>query len=529
MVANIEEIETEFLKRQIAELSLYEFTKQAWPIIEGPSSPFVDGWHIQALCEHLEACFRRQIKRLRVNMPPRHMKSWLVGVLFPAWVFIQKPDEQFLFASYSQTLSVRDSVRCRRLIESNWYQTRWGDRYHLLGDQNTKLRFDNNQHGYRIASSVGGTVVGDGGSIIVCDDPNNAAEGESEKKREGTNDWFSSSFATRLNNPREGVIIVVQQRIHQRDLSGYLKEIDTDKEWTEVVFPMEYMAGKKCKTIVLATTKGKVWEDPRTKEGEILWPKMYGAKEVKSLKNALGSEYRITAQLQQDPSSTVGSIFKRSWFCLWKHDKPITIDYTIQSWDTGFTDDPEVSNYSACTTWGVFKNEHGVPNVILLGLWRDKVQYHELRNITLCLYQDYTWNPNKPKPTKAKKQPDVVLVEAKGSGLILFQDLRRAGVPAFRFDPKTDKLNRARMVSAYVECGRVWVPTKVKNGTQLMSYADTLVECCSNFPGNEDTYDVVDTMTQALLRLIQSGWIHHAEDDVTYDAPARPPRKSDFK
>ena len=166
LLTYIEELESQqnILK---AELSLHEFIKQAWHVIEGDKE-FIDGWHIQAICEHLEAVANRQIKNLIINIPPRSCKSSLVSIAFPAWVWIHNPNEQFLYASYALSLSLRDSVKCRRLISSPWYQERWGKRYQLVGDQNTKSRFDNTKNGYRIASSAGGSITGEGASMLFC-------------------------------------------------------------------------------------------------------------------------------------------------------------------------------------------------------------------------------------------------------------------------------------------------------------------------------------------------------------------------
>lgn len=150
-----------------AQSSLYDFLKQAWPIIEG-KTPFIDGWHIQAISEHLEACYKREIKNLLINIPPRTGKTGLISVAFPAWVWIHNPEEKFMYASYASSLTIEHSLKCRRLIESDWYQRNWGNLYQLSKDQNAKSFYDNNKTGYRIATSVGGTSTGKGGSILVC-------------------------------------------------------------------------------------------------------------------------------------------------------------------------------------------------------------------------------------------------------------------------------------------------------------------------------------------------------------------------
>jgi hypothetical protein len=167
---------------ELATRSLKEFVRQAWAIVE-PSTPFVPGWHIDAIVEHLEAVTSGQIRNLLINVPPRHMKSLLVSVFWPAWEWIRWPERRWLYSSYGAQLSIRDSVQCRRLIESPWYQARWGDRFALTSDQNTKGRFDNDRSGYRLSTSVGGAVTGEGGDRIVCDDPNNVNEVESDSVR----------------------------------------------------------------------------------------------------------------------------------------------------------------------------------------------------------------------------------------------------------------------------------------------------------------------------------------------------------
>src|SRR6266849_2240648 len=175
--------------RELATRSLGEFVRQAWLIIE-PLTPFVPGWHIDAICDHLEAITRGELRNLLINVPPRHMKSLLVSVLWPAWEWIAHPERRWLYSSYASSLSIRDSVKCRRLIDSPWYRRLWGDRFRLTTDQNTKTRFDNDRSGYRIATSVGGAATGEGGDRLVCDDPHNVQDAESDSVRKATLDWW---------------------------------------------------------------------------------------------------------------------------------------------------------------------------------------------------------------------------------------------------------------------------------------------------------------------------------------------------
>lgn len=206
------------IDREFAGRSLREFARQAWQIIE-PSTPFVGGWHIDAIIKHLEAVTAGQIRNLLINVPPRHMKSLLVSVFWVAWEWIRWPERRWLYSSYAASLSIRDSVNCRRLIESPWYQQRWGDSFALTSDQNTKGRFDNNRSGYRLTTSVGGAVTGEGGDRIVCDDPHNVQEAESDSVRKGTLEWFDVVMSTRVNDPKTAAKVVVMQRCHQQDLT----------------------------------------------------------------------------------------------------------------------------------------------------------------------------------------------------------------------------------------------------------------------------------------------------------------------
>ena len=208
-------------QRRDASRSLDDFTKAAWHVIE-PGTPYVDGWHLTAISEHLEAINKGHIRNLLINIPPRHMKSIQVAVMWPVFTWINRPDFRWLFASYAGSLSVRDSLKCRRLIESPWFQDLWGDRFQLTGDQNAKTFFENDHSGYRFATSVGASTTGHGGDCIVVDDPHNALEANSDAMRESTLEWWDQAMSTRLNNPKTGAKVVVMQRLHEKDLSGHI-------------------------------------------------------------------------------------------------------------------------------------------------------------------------------------------------------------------------------------------------------------------------------------------------------------------
>ena len=264
------------IERQLMELdradcedSLYTFLKHSWKFID--ASSFTEGWPIEAIAEHLQAVVDGDIRRLIINIPPRMGKSSITSVAFPAWTWTQPgithtsgPGVQFLHASYAQQLALRDSVKCRRLIESPWYQSLWGDRFQLTSDQNTKTRFDNDKNGSRLSTSVGSALTGEGGAIIVVDDPNAAQEAFSEATIASTIDWWDSALSTRLNNPKEGAFVVIQQRLSEEDLTGHILSKDIG-EWTHLCLPMKYEWRRHSVTSI-------GWEDPRglDDEGESL-------------------------------------------------------------------------------------------------------------------------------------------------------------------------------------------------------------------------------------------------------------------
>jgi phage terminase large subunit-like protein len=513
------------MKIKGCEWSLHEFVKNAWSQVEG-DKPFVDGWHIGAICEHLEACYKRQIRRLIINIPPRCMKSTLISVMWPAWVWLQNPGEQFLFASHGSSLAIRDSVKCRRVISSKWYQERWGDRFVLIGDQNTKTRFDNNKGGYRISTSVESKITGEGGMIQVTDDPNDASD-RSDLKLQNAIDWFSGTWSSRKNNPETNVMVNVQQRISEKDVTGYLLK-EKEDGWVHLCLPMEFEESRRCSTVVLSSTGEALWSDPRKKEGELLWPEYWKEDAVKKQKKDLGSEYNIAGQFQQRPAPVGGGWVKKEWFQIWKEANPPKLSFVIQSWDTAFLGTKDSAS-SACVTLGVFQDENQVYKVVLLNLWKGRLEYPELRKIAQEFYLDYRNNGVTKVQPDGKHRPSLVLIEGKATGYTLIQDFRRAGIPAVGFDPSQfnrlpgdgkAKDKRLQLISPLIESGRVWVAAKPPNFTFLRRTSEMLVENCAMFP-NGDSRDVVDAFSQALIRLSLSGWIANQTDQQMEDTSMR--------
>ena len=460
--------------------SLREFIKSSWATIE-PARDFYDNWHIDAISEHLEAVAHGDIKRLIINVPPRHMKSISVAVALPAWVWTIMPQKRFLFASYALSLSVRDSVKCRRLIDSQWYKTHFGQTFELTSDQNQKQRFENDKTGYRIATSVDGALTGEGGDIIVIDDPHNVREAESSAVRESVLDWWDQAMQTRLNDPKTGAFVIIMQRVHENDLTGHILK-DEYNDWDHLCLPARYEIGHPS-----PTRSSLGFTDPRTKEGDLLWPERVDEKTLSNLERSLGT-YASAGQLQQRPMPKGGGILRAEWWVPWdKPDLP-DIEYVLQSWDTAFSTN-EKTSYSARTTWGVFRM-NGQINAIVLDMWYDRVTYPELRNIAQESYEDY--------------EPDAVLIEKKASGQSLLQDLRMAGIPVIPYSPDRDKEARAHAASALLEDGRIYFPSDKK-------WSKDLIDICAAFPAG-DNDDIVDTCTQAWLRLRKGWFVTHSTD-----------------
>lgn len=495
----------ELLDRADCEDSLYEFLRNAWKYVD--ASQWKDGWPIEAVAEHLQAVVDGDIKRLIVNIPPRMGKSTITSVAFPAWTWAQPnrsptsgPGVQFLMASYANQLVLRDSVKCRRLIESPWYQKHWGDRFKLNSDQNTKSRFSNDQGGERLITSVGAAVTGEGGSIIVIDDPNSASEAFSEANIESTIEWWDGTMSTRLNDAKTGAYVIIQQRLAENDLTGHVLEKDIG-EWTHLCLPMKYEADR-----AFVTNIG--WEDPRTEEGDLLWPDRFGPAEVKNLEKSLGP-FMAAGQLQQRPEPAGGGVIKREWWQLWEERAYPPMDFIVASLDTAYTLKTN-NDYSALTVWGVFSNDDravasrfldgegrpmyidrhytsGVTKVMLMYAWQERLEFHDL--------------VEKVAKTCKSLKVDKLLVENKAAGISVAQELRRLygneGFSVQLSDPKSmDKLARLYSVQHLFAEGMIYAPDK--------EWAEQVISQVGQFPkGKHD--DLVDTVSMSIRHLRDVG------------------------
>ena len=479
--------------RRNASASLYEFVKQSWHVVE-PGIPFIASWHIEAICEHLEAVSAGDIHRLLINIPPRHSKSTIVSVMWPAWEWLTDPAQKFLCASYSGNLSTRDNLKTRRLLQSPWYQERWGHMFSFAGDQNAKQRFENDKTGYRLATSVGGTATGEGGSRLILDDPHGAQAAQSEVMRESDLEWFDMVWSTRLNNPKTDAMVTVMQRLHERDISGHI--LEDIKGWEHICIPAEW-DGK-----VRRTSLGEY--DPRKKKGELICPERFGEKEITTLKQLLGT-YGTAGQLQQDPTPSEGGILKTNHFKLWPATSGLPpFEYILQSYDCAFTE-KTTGDPTACSVWAMFTHK-GERNAMLIDAWDEHLSYPDLRARAVKDWTTEYGGMTKDSPYSRAKRPDRILVEAKASGQSLLQDLRLAKVPAVGYNPgQADKVSRAHQAAPTLELGLLWVPESKKNLGQPVSWAASFLKQLGKFPVAEHD-DYVDTFTQAIIYLKNDGW-----------------------
>lgn len=508
-------------KRAKYEESLYEFVKAGWKYID--PNPFVDGWHLQAIAEHLQAVADGDIRRLIINQPPRTSKSSML-VAFDAWVWAQSyispttgPGVQFLHSSYAQTLSIRDSLKTRRLIESPWYQSYWGERFKITSDQNTKIRFENSKGGYRLSTSVGGALTGEGGSVIIIDDPHNAVEMESEVVREGTIEWFDNSLSTRLNNAKTGAMVLVMQRLHEDDLTGHILARDYD-DWTHLMLPMR--ADMDRARVIYPNIIG--WSDPRTYDGELLCPERFDEEAVNLLERQLGP-YGASGQLQQSPSPKGGGIIKRDYWDVWEDEKYPPFESVLVSVDTAYGSKQFEGDFSAITVWGVWRDTGSatgittrtigpngevitqrveklgegadVPRIMLMHAWQGRVEFHDL--VSKIAEMAKRW------------KADNVLIENKAAGISVAQEMRRLyghedwGV--LFFDPKSqDKVARTYSIQHLFAEGLIMAPVN-------FAWADMVITQCEQFPKAKHD-DLHDTVTMALSWLRSTGSIERGAE-----------------
>lgn len=506
------------ISRAECEEDLATFVRQAWHVIE-PGQPYIHGWHIDFICEHLAAITDgvqlddgSLYNRLLINVPPGTMKSLLVGVFWPAWEWGPRnlPHHRFVCASHSLDLAIRDGLRMRRLITSEWYQERWGDRVQLTGDQNQKTKFENTATGFRQAAAAG-SITGARGDRVIIDDPHSVDGANSDAMRESTVQWFQEAVPTRLNNPDRSAIVVVMQRLHEADVSGTI--LDKQLGYDHIMLPMEFDQRRAMPTMLGL-------EDPRQQENELLFPERFSADVVERDKKVMGP-YATAGQFQQEPTPRGGGVIKPDWWELWPSDEFPDMDYIVASLDTAYTAKQE-NDFSALTVWGIFSgdvssirhenyvsrdargtrrntveeadrfdkgvrirdlleyNPESVPRVMLMGAWQERLEMPELVQKVIKTCKRY--------------KVDTLLVENKAAGISVGQELRRLmnaedfGVTLI--DPKSiDKLARLYSVQHLFSEGVIHAPDK--------HWSDMVIRQCEVFPkGAHD--DLVDTVSMAL-------------------------------
>lgn len=485
-------LESEKIRREAKEFaaSFKKFVIAAWPIVE-PGSPFLDGMHIDAICEHLQACFERRIKRLLVNVPPRTGKSTIISVLFPAWVWANNASEKFLFGSYSLQLATRDSVRTRRIVESEWYQRRW-PHVKLRDDQNMKTAFENEATGHRQVTAVNSSTTGLGGTFLIMDDPHNVQQAESSIVRKAAVTWFREAWSTRANSP-DTVRIVVMQRVHQDDVSGYVLE---EGDWSPLKLPMRYETHDKVPTAI-------GWTDPREIDGELLWPARYNDEEISRLEKTLGG-FGTAAQLQQRPVPRGGGTFKMEHVRFWYDEEfGIPEPFPVQRGDGVWIEAPQtplpkMDYTSAVMSWDMaFKDE--ADNDYVVGQAWSKAAKRPADHFLLDQIRGHLSFPATVMAvTRLKaKWPDIltILVEEKANGAAAIQTLRNTLPGIIPIDPEGGKISRAAAVAPLIESGNVYFP----HPDQFPWVRDFLSEY-SQFPKAAKD-DQIDAMSQALIRM----------------------------
>lgn len=471
-------------RRKELQTDFSAFIRQVFRTVD-PGTTYMHNWHVDVIAEYLEACRRREITRLIINMPPRALKSVSCTIAWPAWLLGHNPSERIIASSYSQALSYDHSVYTRAVMQEKWYQDVFPNTV-LSSDQNEKHKFTTTKRGMRFATSTGGSVTGVGGNFLIVDDLISARQSMSDLEREAANNWFKQSFSTRLNDKERGVILIVMQRLHENDIVGELLD---QGGWEHLCLPA---VCERDTTIILPTSKKKI----KWKQGELLHPERLTQKFLDEQEKTLG-EYGYSGQYMQNPSPGEGGILKKRWWKQWPEDEPFPrCDYVIQVYDTAFEEKQE-NDPSARTTWGLFQGVDPYTGdasmqLLLLEAWEGRLNYPDLKKEVLRSYKEY--------------KPHKIIVEKRSSGESLVQDMRRAQLPVLPFKPwKGSKFERAHFSSIVLERGYVWYPNR--------AWAQKVIKQCAEFPKcNHD--DLVDTCVMSWLYMRKKYMLKLPDDDT---------------
>ena len=434
------------------------FVKYVWP-------DFIEGSHHKIMADKFNKVATGELKRIIINMAPRHTKSEFSSYLLPAWMIGRNPKLKIIQATHTTELAVRFGRKAKHLIDSEEYQKIYPTK--LREDSKAAGRWETNEGGEYFAAGVGGSITGRGADLLIIDDPHSEQDALNPNALDRTWEWYTSGPRQRLQ--AGGIIVVVMTRWNMKDLTGRLinaqKEAKAD-QWEVIEFPA-----------ILPNNKP-------------VWPEYWKLEELESVKASLAIG-KWNAQYQQNPTAEEGSIIKREWWNLWDKDLP-PLYHVIQSYDTAFLK-KETADYSAITTWGVFyPTEDSGPNLILLDVVKDRFEFPELRRVALEQYNYW--------------KPESVIIEGKASGMPLTFELRKQGIPVINYTPSrgNDKHARVNAVAPLFESGQIWATDD--------KFSEEVIEECAAFPyGDHD--DLVDSMTQAVMRFRQGGFIEHPDDE----------------
>jgi len=436
-------------------------------------SAFIHGKHHEIMADAFERVAKGELKRLIINMPPRHTKSEFASYLLPAWFLGKFPDKKIIQTAHTAELAVGFGRKVRNLVNSPDYKAIFPN-VSLQSDSKAAGRWNTSQGGDYFAIGVGGAVTGKGADLLIIDDPHSEQEGASADINvfNRTYEWYTSGPRQRLQP--NGAIVVVMTRWHNKDLTGQVVDASIKRggadQWEVIELPAIMPSGTP------------------------LWAEFWKMEELQALKAELPNS-KWMAQYQQDPTSEEGALVKRDWWQIWEGRNPPDCEFVIQSWDTAFMKNQR-ADFSACTTWGVFylEDDDGMlaPNLILLDAYQERLEFPELKKMAMEKYRAYT--------------PDAFIVEAKAAGMPLIFELRAMGIPVQEYTPSrgNDKISRVNAVSDLFASGVVWAPET--------RWAEETIEQFAGFPNMEHD-DLVDSTTQALLRFRQGGFVSLHSDE----------------
>ena len=495
---------------------LIEFVRYFWNLLE-PETKLVEGWVLYSICEHLEAVTFGKITRLLINVPPGSMKSLMTQVFWPAWEWgpMGMAHLRYVSFSYSSGLTERDNTKFRKLVMHDKYRELWGDKFNLKKEGEIKIT--NDKTGSKFASSVKGIGTGERGDRVVIDDPHDVHKSESEIVRSDTVRWFRETITDRLNNLDDSAIIIIMQRVHQLDISGFI--LEQGWPYCHLMVPMEFETGREPYNTI-------GWADPRTEDGDLAWPERFSPEAVANIEREKGS-FAYAGQYQQRPAPRGGGIIKR------EHWRPYTAEecprfgvpwpklpvmsYTVLSLDTAQTEKKQ-NDPSAAVILGVCRDQWENRRLILMWAWAERLELYDLIK--------------KVEETCKKFRVNRVLIEDKASGHPVAQELRRrsrhisdvlahnpktqdrADFGVQLINPEGDKVARAYAVQNLFECGLIYAPAEgTGNGDYLFKdWAEKVITELAELPkGQHD--DLADAMTQALEYLRKLGLAQMPDED----------------